>query len=210
VKILGIDEAGRGCVIGPMVVAGVLVEKKELEKLKELGVKDSKRLSSEKRRGLIGKIKRLVIDHQLVLHQPEEIDIVSLNELDLQTITELIKHFLPDQAIFDVPTHPNGVENFVQSVKLRVKKEVELVGENKADEKYTVVSAASIIAKVERDHIVEQLRKEYGDFGSGYMSDPKTQQFLENWYRKQGEFPTIVRHKWSSVQKLKFQQLRFS
>jgi len=127
----------------------------------------------------------------------------------LQSIVKLIDEFQPAKAIFDVPTHPGGVRRFVQSVDLRIKQKTELIGENKADEKYPIVSAASILAKVKRDRIIEDLKEEFGDFGSGYMSDPKTQRFLKDSYQEKQSFPQIVRHKWSSVQKFLVEQQRF-
>ncbi len=209
-KILGIDEAGRGCVIGPMVVAGIAVGNKGLKEFKKLGIRDSKKLTPKKRQELAGEIKNRALGFQLVLHQPKDIDKQSLNELDLQSIVDLIEKLQPEKAFFDVPTHPGGVNRFVQAVKLRISREVELIGENKADEKYPVVSSASILAKVKRDEVIEELKDEFGDFGSGYMSDPKTQFFLDECYQKNQNFPPIVRQKWSSVQRLKFQQLKLS
>ena len=208
-KILGIDEAGRGCVIGPMVISAVLIKSKEIEEFRKLGVKDSKKLTPKRRRKLAKEIKRLAVDFRIMLHQPKEIDLTSLNELDLQSIVKLIDEFQPAKAIFDVPTHPGGVRRFVQSVDLRIKQKTELIGENKADEKYPIVSAASILAKVKRDRIIEDLKEEFGDFGSGYMSDPKTQKFLKDCYQNNQTFPPIVRHKWSSVQKFLVEQQRF-
>ncbi len=208
-KILGIDEAGRGCVVGPMVVAGVAATNLRIKEFGNLGIRDSKRLTAKRRRELAGEIEKRVLDFKLVLHQPEAIDLTSLNELDLRTIAELINQLQPEKAIFDVPTHPGGVKNFINSVRLRLSREVDLAGENKADEKYPVVSAASILAKVRRDEIIEELKKEFGDFGSGYMSDPKTQDFLKVCYEKNGGFPHIVRHKWSSVQKFLVEQQKF-
>ncbi len=205
-EILGIDEAGRGCVIGPMVIAGIVAKNSVIEEFRNLGIKDSKKLTSKKRVKLAGKIKQQVLDFKIVLHQPEEIDLVSLNELDLQAIVGLINKFNPDRAVFDVPTHPNGVANFIQSVQLRIKTKTELVGENKADEKYPIVSAASILAKMRRDEIIEELKSEYGDFGSGYMSDSKTQQFLKKSYRRNKQLPVIVRKKWAPAKRLLYQQ----
>ena len=208
-KILGIDEAGRGCVIGPMAISAVLIKSKGIEEFRKLGVKDSKKLTPKRRRKLAKGIKRLAVDFRIMLHQPKDIDLTSLNELDLQSIVKLIDEFQPDKAIFDVPTHPGGVKRFVQSVNLRIKQKNELIGENKADEKYLVVSAASILAKVERENVIKKLREEFGDFGSGYMSDQKTQRFLKDCYQEKQSFPQIVRHKWSSVQKFLVEQQRF-
>ena len=201
-RSLGIDEAGRGCVIGPMVVGGVVVDERGWQALGSLGVKDSKKLSPKRREELAPQIGEIASGYELRLIAPAQIDETSLNLLDLEEIIVLILKFLPEKAFFDVPTHPGGVGNFVGAVRGKVPAGVSLVGENHADEKYPVVSAASILAKVERDRIISVLREEYGDFGSGYPSDPKTQRFLRAWFAEHHSFPSVVRHKWASVRRL--------
>jgi ribonuclease HII len=76
---------------------------------------------------------------------------------------------------------------------------------HQADAIYPVVSAASIIAKVRRDELIEELKKELGiDFGSGYPSDPKTKEFLIKWGKKHsGKFPEIVRQSWQTVENIR-------
>ncbi len=207
--VLGIDEAGRGCVIGPMVVAGVVVEENRLADLSGLGVKDSKLLSPSQRSMLVDKLEGLIKNKQIIIVPADQIDRVSLNELDLQAIARLINKFQPGRVIFDVPTHPGGIDAFVKAVEYQLQCSTDLVGENKADKKFSIVSAASILAKVKRDRIIEKLKEEYGDFGSGYMSDPKTQQFLKAYYDKHKDFPDVVRRKWASVKRLLFEQQDF-
>ncbi len=210
--------------IGPMVVGAVVFEKTDLDYLESLGVKDSKLLSPGKREELYPQIKKKATFYKVNLVSPADIDEVSLNKIDLQEIISFITKFNPDKVIFDVPTNPAGVANFVKAVRLGLvgQRPAEdksralgpvlkpgfgesagpvLIGENKADERYPIVSAASILAKVERDRVIKTLHKEYGDFGSGYMSDEKTQNFLSNWFKEHRKFPPIVRHKWSSAQK---------
>jgi ribonuclease HII len=80
---------------------------------------------------------------------------------------------------------------------------VQVISEHQADRNYPVVSAASIIAKVERDHTIEELKCNYGDFGSGYMSDPKTKNFLYTLARKRGEYPDFVRRSWKPAKSAK-------
>jgi ribonuclease HII len=84
-------------------------------------------------------------------------------------------------------------------------KEIEIIAMHKADAVYPVVSAASIIAKVRRDELIECLKKEWGmDFGSGYPSDPKTKEFLLKWGQTHnGEFPGIVRQSWKTVENIR-------
>ncbi|MEA2020317.1 MAG: ribonuclease HII [Patescibacteria group bacterium] len=233
-KVLGIDEAGRGCVIGPMAIGAVVFEESTLGCLEKLGVKDSKDLSPKKREELFPRIKEKANSFEVKLISPADIDEFSLNQIDLQQIIFFITSFKPDKVIIDVPANPDGVANFVKAVRLGLGEFVnkklphsqapgayadlpagkaglapgafsvagslpELIGENKADEKYPIVSAASILAKVERDRAIGALHKEYGDFGSGYMSDEQTQKFLREWFKNNRDFPPIVRSKWSSV-----------
>ncbi len=216
-KILGIDEAGRGCVIGPMAVGAIVYEQKDLPRLDEWGVKDSKRLSPKKREDLCPALKKYAIFSKVRLIPPQDIDGASLNQIDLSEIVSFITQTVPDRVIFDVPTNPGGVANFVYSVRvgLRVRMKgsqrvPELIGENKADEKYPIVSAASVLAKVERDRIISELHKEYGDFGSGYMSDEKTQKFLRECFESEQDFPPIVRRKWTSVRRFFNEQQRLT
>ncbi|WP_457753524.1 ribonuclease HII, partial [Thermococcus sp.] len=77
-----------------------------------------------------------------------------------------------------------------------------IIAEHKADAKYLPVSAASILAKVTRDKAIEKLKKQYGEIGSGYPSDPRTRKFLEEYYKEHGEFPPIVRKSWKTLRKI--------
>ncbi|GAF82773.1 unnamed protein product, partial [marine sediment metagenome] len=169
-----------------MVVGGVVVDEVGLAALADLGVKDSKKLSPVRREELAPQIGEIALGYELRLVEPARIDETNLNLLDIEEIVYLICKFSPEKVFFDVPTHPGGVGNFVGAVRGKVSVGISLVGENHADEKYPVVSAASILAKVERDRIVSKLRQGYGDFGSGYLSDAKTQDFLRVWFEKFG------------------------
>src|SRR3990167_4128053 len=81
--------------------------------------------------------------------------------------------------------------------------EMEIVAENKADVNYPVVSAASILAKVTRDNLIEDLKKKHKiDFGSGYTSDPLTQKFIaENW--SNAKYSELIRKQWETFKRLK-------
>ncbi|MEM4810351.1 MAG: hypothetical protein QXS92_00385, partial [Thermofilum sp.] len=80
---------------------------------------------------------------------------------------------------------------------------VRVVARNGADRDFAIVSAASILAKTERDRLVEQLKRLYGDFGSGYPSDPRTREFAEKWLREHGEPPPFARKSWSTWSSLR-------
>lgn len=194
--ILGIDEAGRGCVIGPMVLCGVLIREKDILKLKEIGIKDSKLLKPKKREELSKKIKEIAKGIMIKRISPKMIDRYNLNFLELKNMAKIIEKLRPNILYFDCPVNQKGIEKYCEDLKNLLKKKnifLQIIGENKADKKYEVVSAASIVAKVERDRIIKNLRKKYGDFGSGYPADKKTIEFLKKYYH---HCLPIIRKKW--------------
>jgi ribonuclease HII len=207
-KVAGIDEAGKGPCIGPLVVCGVVIDdKKELE-LKLLGVRDSKKLTPLKRTVFAEKIREIAEKVEVVKILPEEIDSAlasvssNLNLLEAEKISQIINKLKGDKVILDCPS-PN-INQFVIDVKKNVKgTSPDIIAEHKADDNHLVVAAASIIAKVTRDNEIEKLKKQYGcDFGSGYMSDETTQKFLkENW--ENSKYLPIIRRSWESWKKLK-------
>jgi len=208
-QILGIDEAGRGCVMGPLVIAGVLINPKDQPRLLELGVKDSKLLSAHRRETLVGEIRRIAISTHMVKLTPKEIDkavnnrkrLHKLNRLEARTMAEVIQTLKPDIAIVDAPdVLPH---RYRRHIKECLPFPVQVISEHQADRNYPVVSAASIIAKVERDHAIEELKVQYGDFGSGYMSDPKTKNFLFKLARECSEYPDFVRRSWKPAKSAK-------
>jgi len=216
IKIVGIDEAGRGAVLGPLVVCGVLIEDKDEKKLRKLKVKDSKKLTPKKREELAPKIEEIA-KYTVVLRVPCcKIDTnrrrgVNLNQIEALKMAEIINLVEPDKAIIDAPSfNTNKFRDYLWS-KLD-NKNVELVCENFADQNYPVVSAASIVAKVNRDESIEELKKQVGeDFGVGYSHDSRTIEFLNNLAEKnKGKMPVYVRHTWDTVEQIKnrYSQLR--
>lgn len=198
--ILGIDEAGRGPVIGPLVIAGVLVDEEGLKRLIGLGVKDSKKLSPSQRDGLYQGIIAFAITN-IVKIQAKELDRLmgrkGLNEIEASHFAKIIEETAPIKAYVDAADVSTG--NFELMIRGHLKTMPALVVEHKADETYPVVSAASIVAKVERDREIKALHKIYGDFGSGYPSDPKTDEFLKKCFQKNRSFPECVRRKWKTT-----------
>ncbi|MBS7624933.1 ribonuclease HII [Candidatus Bathyarchaeota archaeon] len=206
--ICGVDDAGRGPVIGPLVIAGVLVDEEGLERLIHLGVKDSKMLSPKRREQLADEIFRVVRDYRVVKISPSEIDHVimtgkklnRLNRLEARVMASIIRELKPDIAYVDASDVLP--ERFKQHILEEIPFRVDVVSEHKADKKYPVVSAASIIAKVERDREIEKLRNKYGDFGSGYVADPKTINFLRSWIERYGSYPDFVRKTWKTAKNI--------
>jgi ribonuclease HII len=201
----GIDEAGRGPVIGPMVMAIAVID--DMDKLKNIGVRDSKELSPQGRSRLLNVLRSILtyMDYEVI--EPETIDsyvyLNALNKLEAEVAVKLIGRALRivnlDRVYIDSPD-PNA-KRYGDLIRRSVGS-VEVISMNKADKLIPIVSAASIIAKVTRDSIIEELHREYGDFGSGYPSDPRTIGFLRNWVREHGDLPPIVRRSWSTIRRL--------
>lgn len=216
--IIGIDEAGRGPVLGPMVVCAFAIEKDREEELKKLGVKDSKELTKNKRAYL----KKLLEDFGYVekkILKAEEINelmnSMNLNEIEINAFSEVAKNLIEKLNIKDedveiyldaCSTNAKKFENsFKEKIDDIIKERnlnIKIIAEHKADAKYPIVSAASIIAKVERDEIIDNYKKIYGDIGSGYPSDPKTIKFLEDYFKKHKKLPNIARTHWKTCQRI--------
>jgi ribonuclease HII len=207
--VAGVDDAGRGCAIGPLVIAGVLMNENDLSQLAELGVKDSKLLSPHRREVLAPEIKRVAKDYNIVKLSPRQIDDVVLNGrklrrlnwLEAQTMAKVIEALKPDKAYVDASDVLE--ERFGRDILDSLSFRIPIISEHKADRTYPIVSAASIIAKVERDREVAELGKTHGDFGSGYPSDPRTMDFLRRCLKKMEEYPDFVRRSWKPVKRVK-------
>jgi len=199
---LGIDEAGRGCIIGSMFVVGVVCNSETLTKLKNLGVKDSKMLTRNQRRKLFNIITRIIPKYYVVEVSPREIDSVNLNILVYNAITKIISQATREFNIEKVFIDQVGVKEKLLHIVRSTGFKGGVIVESKADRRYVVVSAASIIAKVLRDSHIEELKKLYGDIGSGYPSDYKTVNWLKEYYRMYGTLPDIVRRTWSTLKNI--------
>jgi ribonuclease HII len=198
--VLGIDEAGRGPVIGSLFIAAVVIEKEKEENLKNLGVKDSKMLTPLQRERLYESIVELATSYKIIQVSPQEIDGVlhgadsNLNWLEADKSIELINALETDEAVMDCPS--TNIEAFSQYIKNKLNKDIPLLCAHKADQDHPSVAAASILAKVERDKEIREIKQKIGvDFGSGYPSDPKTVAFLKSYWDK---YPEIFRHSWKS------------
>lgn len=210
--IAGIDEAGRGCVVGPLVVAGVLFKQENVSLLEQLGVKDSKLLTAKKREALVPEIMRLAEKHEIVKLSPQQIDCAvesrrklhKLNRLEAETMGKIVAVLKPEIAYVDAADV--CAERFASHIQEASEFKTRIVAEHKADKTYPVVSAASIIAKVERDRETALLREQYGDFGTGYLSDPKTPVFLTGWLKTHSEYPDCIRKSWKPAKAAKSQQ----
>jgi len=204
--LLGIDEAGRGPVIGPLVLAGCVIDKKSEKILKELGVKDSKSLSQEKREFLKKKIIEISKGYKVIKVSAKEIDQknkekMNLNQLETYYFAKIINYLNrfdeKVKVIIDCPS--KNINELRKELMSRIKKlsNLEIICEFKADQNHIAVSAASILAKCEREKEIKILNNKYGNIGSGYCSDPKTIKFVEeNAIKYSNE--DIFRKSWST------------
>jgi len=207
-RVCGVDDAGRGPVIGPLVVAGIRIEEEKLDQLRSLGVKDSKKLSPEARLKLSIEIPEIVDEYHIVELEAAHLDRVvnhspkfqRLNLLEARAMAEVIEKLKPHLVYVDASdTRP---ERFKNNILENLSFKPRVVSEHHADEKYPSVSAASILAKVRRDSRIEELRKEYGNIGSGYAHDPITVRFLSEYYLMNQDFPPIVRRSWKTLRNI--------
>jgi len=201
--ILGIDEAGRGPVIGPMVIAGYCIEEEKIELLKSLGVKDSKELTRKQREDIYNEIIRLTDKYKYIIIDPKTIDYYvyknKLNYLELENMIKIIEEIKPDKVIIDSPIV--NIKKVIEYIKSNLKINIELVVENKADKNYPVVSAASIIAKVIRDKEIDKIKEKTNiDFGSGYPSDERTIKAIKENYEILKDY---IRESWITIKKIR-------
>jgi ribonuclease HII len=207
--IAGLDEAGRGPVFGPMVICGVLLDEQTLDELKAMGVKDSKLLSPKRREALVKLIAKKAARIEIIELSPAEIDElrlvkkINLNEIEAMEMARIINRLKPQLAYVD-SADPNP-KMFEKRIRRHIQAKIKLIVENYADRKYPAVSAASITAKVRRDEHIAKLCRHYGDFGSGYSSDPRTIAFLKQWVREHGRLPKFARKSWDTARRIEQQ-----
>lgn len=223
---LGLDEAGRGPVIGPLVIAGCLIDESKENELKKLGIKDSKLLAQKKRDFLFEKIKEIAEAFEIVIIYPPEIDEsnekgINLNELEALAFSEVInkinnkiidkkqadKKIEDVKVIIDCPSrNPSKWEDFLIKKLNDIPKNnsnlnfsnLSFICEHKADVNYVVVSAASILAKTIREREMDKLKMIYGNqIGSGYCHDPLTIEFIRKNI-KNYDNEGIFRKTWST------------
>jgi ribonuclease HII len=207
---VGVDEAGRGPLVGPMVLALVVIRCEDLDALAETGIRDSKDLEPSTRRRLF---EIILSGSNYVIYTvipPAVIDSFNLNQLEYDTIAYMLKRLREAMRI-----EPSLLSIYVDAVgpvskmKIELQKRLpwlqysRLVVEPKADSKYVVVGAASIVAKVVRDREIEKLRELYGVRGSGYPTDQRTIDWLREAYEANPDNPPwFVRRTWSTLKYL--------
>ena len=200
--IAGLDEAGRGPVIGPMVVAGVAVESDA--PLRHLNVRDSKKLSPERREALAPEIEKLGA-HEVLVVPAADIDAMrasmTLNAFEAKLFATVIVKLHPEIAYVDSADVDEF--EFRRAILRELPFECEIVSKHQADDLFPVVSATSILAKVRRDAEMRKIEEELHEhIGSGYSHDEETIAFLERWIRERGGLPPHTRASWDTSKRL--------
>lgn len=207
---LGIDDAGRGPVLGPMILAGCLLDKKAEIELQKLGVKDSKQLTPRRREFLANAIKEKAETFELTLTSPKEIDDknaegIKLNELEAEKCAKIINKINKSgrklKIVIDCPS--TSIVKWKDYLKTKIDNlsNLEISCEHKADKNHVAVAAASILAKSKREKEIAKLKLKYGDqIGSGYTSDPLTIKFVEKYANKYKD-DGIFRLTWATWKK---------
>ena len=205
--ICGADEAGKGPVMGPLIIAGVALE--DDSKLIDYRVKDSKQLSPSRREELAKIIKKISKKIEILIIPASDIDdmrkIMTLNEIEVNAFAKIISKLKPEICYVD-SVDVNEMR-FGTNISQKITFKTKIISKHKADEIYPIVSAASIIAKSRREEeikkIADVLEKKLNiPLGSGYPADPITQKFLRTWLDKFGKLPPHTRHSWKTSQNI--------
>ncbi|KAG1659847.1 Ribonuclease H2 subunit A [Nymphon striatum] len=212
--LLGIDEAGRGPVLGPMVYGIAFCPVSFAEKLKEMGFADSKTLSEEMREKLFSNLnseskfigwKAEILSPNYISNSMLKRGKYNLNALSHDSAIGLVQKALDDgvnlsEVFVDTVGDPKKYEAKLSSIFPNINFTVA----KKADATYPIVSAASICAKVARDRVVKGWKFMEGEsfnevkFGSGYPADPTTKSFMADNVDKVFGYPQFVRFSWST------------
>jgi len=205
--ICGVDEAGRGSVIGPMVIAGILVDEEKINELVNLKVRDSKEIKAEERERLYPEILKIAKSCRIIILDAKEVDsetrknkMKGINYLEARKFVEVINELKPDIVYIDLPSRDPG--KFRSVIYQMLRHECQLILEHKADKNYPATSAASIVAKVTRDREIRKLRERFGDFGSGYPHDPKTRRFIREILKSNSEAQECIRLSWQTISRI--------
>ncbi|MFX0155157.1 MAG: ribonuclease HII [Candidatus Hodarchaeota archaeon] len=201
----------KGSVLGPMVLCGICFIESNLSILSKIGVKDSKKLSPQKRRQFSEILKKSCHSHKIVEISAQEIDErvnnkITMNRLEELKMAELINDLRPDIIYIDAADV--NEERFGISIKRLLNyKPKEVISKHKADDLFPIVSASSIVAKDKRDTLINEIHSKYGNFGSGYPSDMRTIKFLRDYINKYKKPPKFARKSWNTTKKIIEQEL---
>lgn len=202
-RVLGIDEAGRGCVLGDLVIAGFVIDDPDELALRGAGAADSKSVTPARRVAARERLSALGLS-EIRRISARQIDGGNLNHLEELAIVDIITQVRPDIVKIDALGHPNTLPALLRRLQARLPDDLQpqWTIEPKADAIHAEVGAASIFAKTLRDELLDGWRAEFGELGSGYPSDPKTRAWLVAWMGTGKPWPDFVRTRWATLSEL--------
>lgn len=198
--IAGIDEAGRGPVLGPLVVCCAFCRREDEKRLRKLEVRDSKRLSPGQREAMYAELKKFCTFKWIEISAADLNKLmgeISLNDIEANAMADLVKQVDDADVMIDMP------DRYSWTFRGRMQRfgVTRFEAEHKADDRYPIVSAASICAKIIRDGKIEEIKKATCDFGSGYPGDKKTMQALRD-KEKLRMLQPFIRRRWKTIEDL--------
>jgi len=220
---LGVDEAGKGPVLGPMVAAAVLADPADLP----ADVDDSKRIAPSRREAIDAAVREAdAVAVGVAFVEPAEIDRpdTDMNTLTVRGQARAVRAALDAGVVADLvdPADPvRVVADAGDTSEARFARRlgefvadgdtagddapdhpaVDVSAAHGADEDDPVVGAASVVAKVARDERMAAIDADYPAYdaiGSGYPSDPATRDFLRAYVDDHGEVPDCARRSWAT------------
>ena len=203
---IGIDDAGRGVLMGPLVIAGALISETGAERLSSLNVQDSKNYKNAKtvvnRFMEIGSVVdkftvRLISSQELTEKNERKITIDrAMIPYIIEIVEELGRGLGNPNVLIDNLQHR---EDLIDELKKRGFNNV--VVESGA-ERHLSVAAASIVASAQFELELRKLRPEWGEIGSGNPNDPKTIKWLKEYYKKEKKWPNFVRTYYKTIRRM--------
>jgi len=215
--LIGVDEAGRGPVIGPLVVAALAVPVDGGDEgLRAMGVRDSKKLQVPRRDRLYAELVKR--PHAVIEVPAEDIDALreteSMNVMEARLFASAVLDLLRGlgegaRATVYLDAADTSERVFERRFRAALAGDatagavLHVVSRHKADDTFPVVSAASIVAKGRREDSIARIKSEIGqDFGTGYSHDCVTIAFLEKWITEKGNLPPHTRRSWKTAQRI--------
>jgi ribonuclease HII len=201
ILIGGVDEAGRGSIVGPLIIAGISIRESKVALLHKMGVKDSKALNPKVRARLFVEIMKVIDSVCIHKIDPVEVDdsvsFKGLNRLEARVMASVINAIGADEVYVDCcDVNPQRYREYMEC---HLTCKPKLYSLHHADVINMVVSAASIIAKITRDQEIQDICSRYGSIGSGYPSDERTMRFIREWVTKNGSAPDFTRKSWKPL-----------
>ncbi len=204
--IAGVDESGRGPVVGPLVICCAYCKREHEKKLNKFAKNDSKALTPKQRKEAFDELRKFCEFKWIEVSASDLnrlMERMSLNDIEAQVMASLGSKLRNADIMIDMP------DRYSWTFRKRMQRFglERFEAEHKADEKYPIVAAASICAKLMRDEKLEKIKNEVGfDFGSGYPGDERTRAALKD-KEKFSKLKPFIRKKWKTLETIQQRKL---